>query len=1062
MATVLVVDDNAANRELIVTLLTYKGNRPLEAADGAEGLALVFKERPDLVICDILMPTMDGYEFVRQLRADPAIAHTEVIFYSAHYREQEAHNLARACGVSRVLIKPCVPEDIIEAIDGALAHETPLEVPPLTDAFDREHLRLMTDKLSEQVEMLKTANHRLSALTELNVRLASERDPHTLLDQVCRGARDLIGAKYAVLAVAEKGDGQSVYSTVSGIPASAVRDLVRPRIDNNVLGPVMSESTSRRFMIPTGDARAAGLPSGYPSARSVLACPIASLSTVHGWIALFDKVGADEFSEEDERLMSVYASQVGRIYESGSLFAEVKRHAACLQDSELRFRQLAENIREVFFLISADSTKLLYISPAYEAVWGRTCESLYARPESWMDSVHPDDLQTVRKSNQQRDETGRVNTEYRIVRPDGTVRWISARGFPIHNEAGEVYRIAGIAEDITERKEAETRITRLNRIHAVLSGINALIVRVRDREELFREACRIAVDAGQFRLAWVGVVDREAMQIRPVSWHGVGDDYMKLMPLGLTPGEPGTYGLAGRAVTEGKPMVSDDMATDARIVLSAVAARRGFHSLGVLPLAGSGGVVAVLALYAGETGFFDAEEMKLLSELAGDIAFALDHISKEERLDYLAYYDTLTGLANPTLFRDRLAQHVAISATEHHRFAVVLIDIVQFKAINDALGRQAGDQVLKRLSARLTEGPGGSGTIARLGADHFAIVIDDSKHVEDVARALDELQSRCLAESFVIEGNEVKISIRAGIAVYPGDGADADALIKNAEVALRGAKSSGESRVFYTQEMTQTITRRMSLEKSLGRALERDEFVLHYQPKVDVESRRIQGVEALIRWRSPDLGLVPPLKFIPVLEETGMILEVGAWVLRRAVHDHRQWQEQKLTAPRVAVNVSAVQLRRPDFVDVVKDILRQGASPPGIDIEITESLIMDDVEDTIRKLKTLRGLGLELAIDDFGTGYSSLGYLGRLPVQALKIDRSFIVKMTDDPDAMTLVTTIISLAHSLGLKVVAEGVETDEQATVLRLLRCDEMQGYLVSRPVPLEELTPMLLPGNR
>jgi diguanylate cyclase (GGDEF)-like protein len=472
--------------------------------------------------------------------------------------------------------------------------------------------------------------------------------------------------------------------------------------------------------------------------------------------------------------------------------------------------------------------------------------------------------------------------------------------------------------------------------------------------------------------------------------------------------------------------------------------------------------VAVVCLYAHETEFFDAEEMKLLLELAGDIAFALDHISKEERLDYLAYYDTLTGLANLALFRERLAQDVAISATERHKFAVVLIDIVQFKAINDALGRQAGDQVLKRVAARLAEGSGGTGTTARLGADHFAIVLHDNRQVADVGRALDEWQSRCLAEPFLIEGNEVKIAIKAGIAVYPGDGADAEALIKNAEVALRGAKSTGQSRVFYTKEMTQTITKRMSLEKSLREALERDEFVLHYQPKVNVESRRIQGVEALIRWRSPDLGLVPPLKFIPVLEETGMILEVGAWVLRRAVQDHRQWLEQQLAAPRVAVNVSAVQLRRPDFVDVVRDILRQGASPPGIDLEITESLIMDDVEDTIRKLKILRGLGLELAIDDFGTGYSSLGYLGRLPVQALKIDRSFIVKMTEDPDAMTLVTTIISLAHALDLKVVAEGVETDEQATVLRLLRCDEMQGYLISRPVPLEELTPMLLLGGR
>jgi len=261
--------------------------------------------------------------------------------------------------------------------------------------------------------------------------------------------------------------------------------------------------------------------------------------------------------------------------------------------------------------------------------------------------------------------------------------------------------------------------------------------------------------------------------------------------------------------------------------------------------------------------------------------------------------------------------------------------------------------------------------------------------------------------------------------------------------------------------MTQIIAARITLETRLRQALEREEFVLHYQPKVDLETRRIQGVEALIRWQSPDLGLVPPMQFIPVLEETGMILEAGAWALRRAVLDHRHWVKQKLVAPRVAVNVSAIQVRQPSFVDVVKDILREGANPPGIDIEITESLIMEDVAGTIDKLKILRDLGMSIAIDDFGTGYSSLGYLSRLPVHSLKIDRSFIDTMADNPDTMTLVSTIISLAHALRLKVCAEGVETDAQASVLRLLRCDEMQGYLVSRPVPLEELTRLLTPIN-
>jgi PAS domain S-box-containing protein len=332
---------------------------------------------------------------------------------------------------------------------------------------------------------------------------------------------------------------------------------------------------------------------------------------------------------------------------------ERKRVAHTLQESELKFRQLAENITEVFFLVSADGKETLYISPAYETVWGRSCESLYARPSSWLEAVHPEDVENLLSALRRRaGET--FAFEYRIVRPDGSIRWINSRSFPIRSESGDVYRLAGLAEDITERKLAETRVARLNRVYAVLSDINALIVRERDRDELFRETCRVAVEVGKFRLAWIGMVVRWADTIEPVAWWGVGEDYMKLMPLSLKPGSPETFGLAGRAVREAKPMISDDMGSDSRVVLAREAARRGLRGLAVLPLIGDDGVRAVLALYSSEAGFFDAEEVKLLEELSGDIAFALDHLAKEEKLDYLAYYDPLTELANPSLFRERL------------------------------------------------------------------------------------------------------------------------------------------------------------------------------------------------------------------------------------------------------------------------------------------------------------------------------------------------------------------------------------------------------------------------
>jgi diguanylate cyclase (GGDEF)-like protein len=448
--------------------------------------------------------------------------------------------------------------------------------------------------------------------------------------------------------------------------------------------------------------------------------------------------------------------------------------------------------------------------------------------------------------------------------------------------------------------------------------------------------------------------------------------------------------------------------------------------------------------------------MKLLVELAGDISFALDHLEKAERINYLAYYDALTGLANRALFLERLGQKIRDAG--NRKLAVWILDLERFKAVNDALGRQGGDQLLQQIAARMKTVGKDETRIARLGADHFAIMSDEAHNESDMARLTESRQQQMFEAPFKIAGQEIRISARFGIAMFPQDGSDGEALLRNAEAAVKNAKATGERYLFFAQEMTARIADKLSLENKLRQALEKEEFVLYYQPKVDLETRAIVGVEALIRWQSPDKGLVPPLHFIPLLEETGLILQVGEWALKRAARDHRGWVEQKLKAPRIAVNVSAIQLRQRDFVRVVEEAIIDGVAPTAIDLEITESLVMEDIKGNIEKLKAVRALGVNIAVDDFGTGYSSLGYLAQLPVQALKIDRSFIIKMGEDPNAMTLVSTIISLAHSLRLKVVAEGVETEDQAKFLRLLRCDEMQGYLFSKPVPAEALVALLL----
>ena len=645
--------------------------------------------------------------------------------------------------------------------------------------------------------------------------------------------------------------------------------------------------------------------------------------------------------------------------------------------------------------------------------------------------------------------------ERRFVRSDGSEGWTELHRQVLRTEAGTL--IVTIGRDITERKEADDRIRRLNRVYAVLSGINAAIVRVGNRDELFQETCRIAVELGGFGIAQILLVDEDTYEV----WPGpnAGMDKLPVVRASFRPGAEtiSPQGTTIRAIRERKAVFTNDITAEPPVgALRTEALRRGYGSVISLPLMVREQIVAVLLLNAKEKNFFNEEELQLLGELAGDVSFALDNIEKKERLDYLAFYDQLTGLANRPLFLERLNQSIHFAVQAEGKFAVAILDLERLRTVNESLGRRAGDALLKLVAKRLNTCAGALGA-ARISADHFALVLGEVKGRSQAGRIVSETLQKCFGEAFQVSGTELRLAAKAGVALYPGDGAAAETLLENAEAALRRAKELGERHVFYTAALTERTAGQLTLENQLRQALEKEEFVLHYQPKVDLETRAIMGVEALIRWQSPTLGLVPPMQFIPLLEETGLILDAGSWALKQASLDHRNWVNQGLMAPRVAVNVSPIQLRQRDFVAAVERAIMEGVAPTGIDLEITESLIMEDIQGSIEKLKTVRGLGVRIAIDDFGTGYSSLGYLAKLPVQTLKIDRSFIITMLGDPDTMTLVSTIISLAHSLRLKVVAEGVDAEEQAKVLRLLRCDEMQGYLFSKPIPYEQMTEML-----
>ncbi|OGA72375.1 MAG: hypothetical protein A3G81_24595 [Betaproteobacteria bacterium RIFCSPLOWO2_12_FULL_65_14] len=603
---------------------------------------------------------------------------------------------------------------------------------------------------------------------------------------------------------------------------------------------------------------------------------------------------------------------------------------------------------------------------------------------------------------------------------------------------GEHLRV--VVDQLLEKTGAleaqQRRIERLNRTLETLSAVNALIVRVSQRQDLLSEACRIAVERGGFGFAAIRLSDDRRIVS---SGEGSKDPMIDQFPV------------------EPRAAVCNDIEA-ADVPGRAAALRRGLRAYAVLPLTFSGNALGALLLYARGKDVFDEEEMRLLHELAGDIAFALHHLAQKARMDYLAYHDSLTDLPNRSLFIDRLGQAL-IAARRDKRFAAaIFLDIERFRMVNETFGRAAGDVMLREVALRLQKAARDQDTVARVGADHFAIAVAGFDNPGETVHWLLDRLGEAFGQAVLIDGAELRVTMKAGIAVFPTDGESTEALCANAETALNHAKQGGQRYLFYAAEMNARVAESLALEHRLRRAIEDGRLALHYQPKVDVHSRELTGLEALIRWQDPELGAVPPEKFVTLMEETGMILVAGRWALRRAVEDIRRWQALGLSVPRTSVNVSAIQLRQKDFVDSVLDAIAAfGREKPLLDVEITESILVEDIEETTRKLQILRRAGVEISVDDFGTGYCSLSYLARLPVDVLKIDRSFVVRMRDAGYPRNIVAMIVSLAHTLGLKVIAEGVEDDEQVRLLRDLGCDQIQGYLVSRPVPAHEIEKIL-----
>ncbi len=1087
---ILIAEDSPTQAAQLAHLLEERGYAVSATANGREALALMERRRPSLVISDILMPELDGYGLCRAIKAEERFKDVPVMLVTT-LSDPEDVIRGLECGADNFIRKPYDEKYLLSRIEYLLMNlelrkSQKMQVGVEINLGERRHF--ITAERQQILDLLiSTYEQAVQINSELKLREADLAHSNEVLNGLYRIAEGLNQAggeqEVAELALERalelpgiQAGWISFREGESSFRLAAARNLP-PALD--APGAMEGECECRRRLVS----------GALDSVINILECErlaragdgaggLCYHAAVPLWVGertlgVMNLVGPEKglFNDADLKVLHGIGNQVAVALERARLREHLERlvqERTARLEAEIEERKRIEKDQARLvaiveatpdFVASGDpSGRVFYCNRAGLRMLGFEAEQDISALH--VGQGHPEWAERLVREQgiPYAVEHGTWSGETAFLRRDGGEVPLSQVIIAHRDEAGAVEYISTIARDVTRRKEYEKRITRLNRVYAVLSGINTTIVRTRDRQELFTEACRIAVEHGLFRFAWIGLLDANGVDVTPVARAGVEEGYLDIVRL-TAADAPDRCDMIARAIIEKKAVVCNYIGTDPRMARwRGEALRRGYRSMAVFPLQVEDRVVGLFLLYAAETDFFDTQEMALLVEVAGDVSFALDHIEKAERLNYLAYYDVLTGFPNRTLFHDRLDQRVGAAHCDGKVFAVIMLDLERFRIINETLGQHAGDELLRLVARRLTDSLEETDILGRLGGNSFGIATRRTDDGMVLAHVLEHTLNRLHGEPFEVGGEELRVAAKAGVAVYPGDGADADTLYRNAEAALENAKRSGDRYLFYAPSFNARMAETLTLENKLRRAVERGELALSYQAKIGLKQRRISGFEALMRWSDPENGPVPPHKFIPVLEETGLILDAGRWALETAAASVRQWRAGGLQAPRVAVNVSAIQLRHRDFVGMVERALGSARDATGIlDLEITESLIMQDIESNIRKLKAVRDLGVEISVDDFGTGYSSLSYINRLPINALKIDRAFIVNMTGNPDDLSIVSTIIALGHSLGLRVVAEGVETKEQANLLTLLKCDEIQGYLFSPPVPAEEVESLL-----
>jgi len=640
-----------------------------------------------------------------------------------------------------------------------------------------------------------------------------------------------------------------------------------------------------------------------------------------------------------------------------------------------------------------------------------------------------------------------IDEEELVVDASGATKWMLSTKVPLRNEKDEVFGLVGISRDITGRKLADGLRDGQARILEMIA-MRAPLEYILERLALLVESQLIGIFAS------VLLLDEDGVHLRAGAAPSLARDYVKAVEGVLVGADSGP---CAASIDRREPVFVADFAhSELRDGCRRLAAAHGFRSCWATPiLSHQGQALGALALYSQSGREPNEGETRLIDVATRIASIAIERKLAEDRIRFMANHDALTLLPNRALLNDRLTQAVLLAERYDRWATVAFVDLDNFKLINDNLGHSAGDEVLKTVARRMVACVRATDTVMRLGGDEFVILLfDQPKSADTISATLQAIQA-AIAEPIQHEGRALRVTSSIGVANYPNDGADADTLLANADAAMYRAKETGrDSFRFYTPELNAKVHEQFELLEELRNALARGEFDLHYQPQVDLRTGRIFAVEALIRWSHPRLGLTSPCKFIPLAEESGLIVPIGDWVLREACRQNKAWQDAGLPRMNMCVNVSARQFWERNLIDVVVGALREsGLEAQYLELELTESLIMQDVEQAVATMQDLQRLGVQISIDDFGTGYSSLSALKTFPVARLKIDKSFIDDLITNENDKAVATAVISLGRTLRLRVIAEGVETAEQAAFLLENNCDEMQGDHFSKPLEAREL---------